>query len=128
MAHILIIDDDDDIRLLVGMLLESAGHTVAKAGRGAEGLAYLAAHHADGVLLDINMPDMIGWEVCRRIKSDPATAQTPVVILTVHSALRETAERERAKADGFVNKPFTKSELLSTLDSAMGAVALSMVQ
>jgi len=119
MSHILIIDDDTDIRLLVVMLLESAGHTATEAANGLEGLAYLAAHGADCVLLDINMPDMNGWEVCRRIKADPATTQTPVVILTVRSALQDSAELKSARPDGFLNKPFDRAHLFQIIDDVL---------
>jgi CheY-like chemotaxis protein len=119
MAHLLIIDDEADIRLLVMMLLESAGHTVAAAGNGTDGLAYLAAHGADCVLLDINMPAMTSWEVCRRIKTDPMTAHIPVIIQTVRGAQQESAELESAKPDGFLSKPFGKSELISAIDNVL---------
>ncbi len=121
MSHILIIDDETDIRLLVAMLLESAGHTVADAASGEEGLSYLVTHGADCVFLDINMPGMNGWEVCRRIKADPATAKIPVIIQTVRSALQDTTELESTKPDGFLNKPFDKSDLLAAMDQVMGA-------
>ena len=118
MSHILTIDDDTDIRLLIKVLLESAGHTVAEAASGPEGLAYLASQGADYVLLDINMPGMNGWEVCRRIKADPAINQTPVIILTVRSALQDSEELARANPEGFVNKPFERSDLLAALTRA----------
>lgn len=116
MGPILIIDDDADIRLLVLMLLESAGFSVAEAACGTDGLAYLAEHGASCVLLDINMPTgMNGYEVCRRIKADPTLNHTPVVMLTVRSMLRDREEIEEARPDGFVNKPFSKDERLQAI-------------
>ena len=64
--------------------------------------------------------DMNGWEVCRRIKADPATAHIPVIIQTVRSALQDTTELESTKPDGFLNKPFDKSDLLAAMDQVMG--------
>ena len=128
MSHILIIDDDADIRLLIVLLLESAGHTAVEAADGPAGLAYLAAHGADCVLLDINMPGMTGWEVCRRIKADPATAHIPVIIQTVRSMVRDQAQCEAAGPDGFVNKPFDRMELLSVIEAVMTKVGVGSVE
>ena len=124
MSHILIIDDDADIRLLIVMQLESAGHTVAEAGSGPEGLAFLTTHGADCVLLDINMPGMTGWEVCRRIKADSAMARIPVIIQTVRSAIKDATEMESAQPDGLLNKPFDKSELLAAIQKVIAEVAV----
>ncbi len=125
MRQILIIDDDADIRLLMVMMLTSAGFAVAEAESGEEGLAYLASQKADCVFLDINMPGLPGWEVCRRIKANPATTHIPVIIQTVRSAVKDEAEFASARPDGFLNKPFQKSDLLAAMDEAMAKVAVS---
>ncbi len=108
------------IRTLVVMLLESEGYTVAEAGNGLAGLACLAADGFDGILLDINMPGMNGWEVCRRIKANPDTAHIPVIILTVRSMLQDQALLEEARPDGFVNKQFAKNDLRKAIDDVIG--------
>ena len=81
------------------------------AGTGEEGLALLAEHGADLVLLDVMMPGMSGWEVCRRIKANPATAKIPVVILTVRDMQKEDEAQFAACAEAYINKPFHHTEL-----------------
>jgi len=119
MAHILVIDDDMDIRLLITMILESAGHTVTEASYGTEGLALVATSTVDCVLVDINMPGMNGWEVCRRIKANPATAGIPVVMKTVGILPPDESALRTACPDSYVNKPDEKPELLAAIDTAM---------
>ncbi|MGH7675632.1 MAG: response regulator [Gemmatimonadales bacterium] len=107
----LVIDDDPDLLLLVRRTLEfTAGWQVVTALSGAQGLELARADPPDVVLVDLMMPDMDGYEVCRRIKGEPATAAVPVVLLT---ARREVDERRLAAvgAAGFVLKPFQPDEL-----------------
>ena len=74
MARILVVDDDADIRRLARTLLESAGHEVRTAADGLEGLAAAQDGGLDLILLDINMPEMDGWETLRLLKAEPRTA------------------------------------------------------
>ena len=74
-AHILLVDDDEAKRYLMGTWLRRGGHTVIEAGTGKEALE--KAGSAELVLLDVNLPDMLGYDVCRQIKADPATAAIP---------------------------------------------------
>lgn len=97
------------------MMLESSGYAVVEAGSREECLACLAIHPVDCVLLDINLSGMRDWEVCRRIKDDLATAHITVVIQTVRSAMQDQAEMRRARPDGFLNKPFTRAEVLRVI-------------
>src|SRR3990172_12363993 len=80
--RVLIIDDDPDALTLIGLTLERRGYTVLKAGGGAEGLMLGEADPPDVILLDLMMPHMDGYEVCRRIKSDPRRQDVPIVMLT----------------------------------------------
>jgi two-component system cell cycle response regulator len=107
MSHrILIIDDEDDIREVAALSLETvAGWEVAMASSGAQGLVRAAEYNPDAILLDVMMPGMDGFEVCRRIKRDPKTAHIPVVMVT---ALDQPADRIaglHAGADDFLTKP-----------------------
>ena len=107
----LVIDDDPDLLLLVRRTLEfTAGWRVLTAPSGARGLEIARAEPPDVVLVDLMMPDMDGYEVCRQLKGDPATAAVPVVVLT---ARREVDERRLTAvgAAGFVPKPFQPDEL-----------------
>ncbi|HMH89901.1 MAG TPA: response regulator, partial [Streptosporangiaceae bacterium] len=76
-AVVLLVDDDEAKRYLMGTWLRRGGHTVIEAGTGKEALE--KAGSAELIVLDVNLPDMLGYEVCRQIKADPATAAIPVV-------------------------------------------------
>jgi CheY-like chemotaxis protein len=109
---VLVIDDEPDIRQLVALLLRMEGLHVLEAESGDEGLQRLTDHAVDLVVLDIIMPEMDGWEVCRRLRADPTTAPIPVVILSVCS---EFEHRPRNLTDVYLSKPFHRQELLATV-------------
>lgn len=108
--RVLVVDDDADMRQMVTAMLGKQ-YLVTEAGDGATGLALLTEHGADLVILDVSMPGMNGWEVCRRIKTDPALRQTPVLMLTLRSFLLDDLELEQAHPDAFLNKPFDRADL-----------------
>jgi CheY-like chemotaxis protein len=101
---VLIVDDQDAMRLVLRRFLDPATHTVLEAATGEEGLEKARAERPDVILLDINLPDVNGREVLRRLKSDPETQATPVVIVT--STRLERGEREQLlrAAAGIVSK------------------------
>jgi K+-sensing histidine kinase KdpD/CheY-like chemotaxis protein len=112
-STILVVDDEAVIRETLERLLSSEGYAVASANSGTEGLAKAAELVPDLVLLDVVMPDLDGFEVCRRLRSDPLLAEVPVVMVT---ALGERGARLKgfeAGADDFVSKPFDNAELLA---------------
>ena len=116
-GRVLVVDDiPANARLLSG-ILKVAGYEVVTAGGGEEGLRQVEATSPDVVLLDVMMPDMDGFEVCRRIKANPATSWLPVVIVT---ALQETADRVaaiEAGADDFLTKPVDEVEVEARVKS-----------
>lgn len=111
-GRVLVIDDEEDIRSLIAMILEEAGYEMLFAVNGEDGLHLLVDHGADLVILDVMMPGLTGWEICERIKSDPRYTAVPVLILTVRSMLRDQEIAQCTRADGFLNKPFEINELL----------------
>jgi EAL domain-containing protein (putative c-di-GMP-specific phosphodiesterase class I)/DNA-binding response OmpR family regulator len=119
-AHrILVVDDDEDIRVIVRTLLSNAGYETCCASGGREALDLVASLHPDLVLLDVGMPEMSGWQVCAALRSQPETVRTPVVMLTVRSEIRDLITSLQMGADDYVTKPFTKRRLLDAVGSLL---------
>ncbi len=102
--NILIIDDDPDIlKFLVGLFDDQIG--VSFAPNGAKALEHVQANKPDLILLDVEMPEMDGFEVCRRLKSDPATQHIPVIFLTAMADEKDITEGLRLGAVDYITKP-----------------------
>jgi adenylate cyclase len=115
-GRILVVDDiPRNVRLLAAVLT-GAGYEVASAGSGAEAIETVARDAPDLVLLDIRMPDIDGYEVCRRLRADPAAQFLPIVMVTSAEDEERVAALE-AGADDFVAKPFNNDELLARVRS-----------
>jgi adenylate cyclase len=113
---VLVVDDlPQNVRLLEAVL-SPKGFRVATASSGEEALDVLSKEHPDLVLLDILMPGMDGYEVCRRIREDPQTAFLPVIMITA-SGGQEKIRAIESGADDFVDKPFDQAELLARVRS-----------
>ncbi len=119
MARLLLVDDEPNIRTLTRTMLEKAGHTVEVAEHGEEALGILRERGADLVILDIAMPEMSGWEVCRIIKSDPALRHIPVLMFTVMTRDEDVNRSFESGADAHLKKPFTMRELLEAVESLL---------
>ena len=110
-SRILVADDTESVRSLFNKLLTSDGHEVVSASDGISALEAVQHHHPDVILLDVNMPEMDGLEVCRRLKADPATRLTPVVMVTGQCDLIDRLKGIEAGADEFLSKPVHPQEL-----------------
>src|SRR5256885_13932713 len=117
-AVVLLVDDDEAKRYLMRTWLHRAGHTVIEAGTGREALERAAS--AELILLDVNLPDMLGYEVCRQIKADPATAAIPVIQISATAV--QVSDRARGLtqgADAYLTDPNEPEELLAVVLAAL---------
>jgi two-component system phosphate regulon response regulator PhoB len=112
MARILVIEDEPDIQQILDYNLREKGHKVFLAGKGEEGLRVAREKRPDLVLLDLMLPDIPGTEVCRTLKSDPATRHVQVVMLTAKGEEIDRVVGFELGADDYVVKPFSVRELL----------------
>lgn len=122
-ATVLVVDDEDVNRELLAELLCRQGLQVVEAGDGEEALRQFARVQPDLVLLDVEMPLLRGFEVCRRLKDNPETRLTPVVLVTGLSATSDRIRGIQAGADDFLNKPFDKTELMARVRSLLSLKA-----
>ena len=123
-ARILVVDDTPaNVKLLVD-LLAARGYQPVAAGSGEEALASIGAQPPDLVLLDIMMPGLSGYDVCRRIRADPATALLPVVLCTSLEPKQERINGIEAGADDFIAKPINQPELFARVKSLLRIKAL----
>ena len=119
MAKILVIEDEFQIRLNLQLMLKGEGHEVAQAANGKEGLEQIAANRPDLVLCDVMMPELDGFGVLEALRAKPDNADLPFMFLT---ALDDRASMRRGMnlgADDFLNKPFTREELLAAVNSRL---------
>jgi DNA-binding response OmpR family regulator len=107
---ILIIDDEESLVELVRILLEHKGYEVIKAYRAEDGLRKAYRTQPDLVLLDIMMPDMDGWEVCRRLRE---LSDIPIIFLTARTDVREIVKGLELGADDYILKPYDNDELVA---------------
>jgi CheY-like chemotaxis protein len=115
-GRLLVVDDNEATRYAVRRVLERHGYTVLEAGTGGEGLALIAAHEIDALVLDVNLPDMSGFDIVRKLRADPGTALLPVV--HVSAASIETGDLITgldAGADAYLIHPVDPDVLLATL-------------
>ena len=116
-SRILVADDTESVRSLFQKLLLADGHDVVSAADGAASLEAVQHHHPDVILLDVTMPRVDGLEVCRRLKADPATRLTPVVLVTGQTDLSDRIRGIEAGADEFLSKPVHPHELRARVRS-----------
>lgn len=125
MSHkVLVIDDTPANVKLLADLLSVKGYTVATAPNGEEGLAKVASEHPDIVLLDVMMPGLSGYDVCRTIRANPVTALLPVVLVTSLDPNQERVKGMEAGADDFLQKPINQQELFARVKSLLRVKSL----
>jgi DNA-binding response OmpR family regulator len=115
-SRVLVVDDDDDIRTLVKTLLERGGNDVYEAANGRDGLREFHARRPDLVILDVNMPELDGWNVLERIRD---MSDVPVLMLTARGDELERVRGLHAGADDYVVKPFGKQEIVARVQALL---------
>ena len=110
---ILIADDEESLVEFIGRALKKQGYRVITAYDGDNALFLIGEELPDLVILDLMMPLMDGWEVCRRAKSDPATKDMPILMLTARSSADDAVQGLDLGADDYMRKPFSLDELLA---------------
>ncbi len=115
-SKLLLIDDSQDMQKLVGMFLERDGYKVIRANNGQEGLRQLAQNQPDLVLLDIMMPEIDGWETCRRMRE---ISNIPIIMLTAKAQEIDVVRGLEMGADDYITKPFDLSELKARIQSLL---------
>ena len=108
---ILVIDDDVDTLRLVGLMLQRQGYQISVANSGQQGLSKAAEERPDLILLDVMMPEMDGYEVARRLRGNPLTTATPILMFTANNQLNDKVTGFESGADDYLTKPTHPSEL-----------------
>lgn len=118
-ARILVVDDEHDLQNLARMILEAKGYAVISAFNGEEALKKVESEMPDLVLLDVVMPGISGFEVCRAIKSAEKTKRVPVIMVTALGRDIDRRMGEESGADGYITKPFTSGLLVGEVEAAI---------
>jgi len=118
--YVLIIEDDVDMIELVQMVLEAQHMDVQGALDGGTGLAMMHERRPDAVLLDLMLPDMVGWKVYQEMQADPALSRVPVIVVTAQDTPIDRLLGEHvAKVRSYITKPFSPRELREAVAAAL---------
>ena len=113
MSRIFVIDDDPELLMMVGMILRRAGHETILASDSVEGAERLIKEKPDLLILDLMMPHMSGFEVCRKIRSTPDVSELPIMILTARIQENDREAAFESGATDYMTKPITSRQLTS---------------
>jgi two-component system cell cycle response regulator DivK len=122
MTTILLVEDHEEVSDMLSRRLRRQGFDVAIAGDGRQAIEACAANPPDLVLLDLNLPEIDGWTVARRLKADPPCAEIPIIALTAYAAAEDRAEALQAGCDDYHPKPIDFSRLVSQIEVALRTV------
>lgn len=118
MSRVLLIEDNQVNQELIARYLQLFGHEVTTAGDGATALRHAqeTADRFDVVLLDMNLPDVDGWEVAQRLKADARSARLPIIAVTAHAMVGDREKVLAAGCDDYTTKPIDFAVLMSKID------------
>ena len=114
---VLVVDDERDLRTLLEFNLRQSGYQVVQASTGAEALARARSLRPQVIVLDLNLPDVSGTDVCRLLKSDEATRGIPILMLTARGSEADRIAGLELGADDYVGKPFSVREVVLRVDA-----------
>jgi two-component system cell cycle response regulator DivK len=112
-------DNEDNLYMLTLFFDVQGGYELLSAANGAEGIAIAAAEQPDLILMDLNLPEIDGWEATRRLKADPATRSIPLIALTAHAMAGDREKAIAAGCDDFDTKPVQFDRLLAKIERAL---------
>ena len=121
LGNVLVVDDDEDSRRLLGHMLERRGYAVVQADGGAAAVAAVEAGGIDVVLLDVMMPEMDGFAVCRALEKNPQNAGLPIILLTARDDMETRATGMKLGVSDFLTKPVNKHELFLRVETQLEA-------
>ncbi|MEY4640306.1 MAG: hypothetical protein RLZZ227_300 [Pseudomonadota bacterium] len=124
--EVLIVDDTHEMRQMLGDLMTEAGYRVRHASDGTQALMSIYASLPDLVLLDVRMPTMDGYEVCKYLKADTATADIPVIFMSAMSDIQDITQAFELQAVDYIVKPFRSAEVLSRVKTHLDLRALQL--
>jgi two-component system, cell cycle response regulator DivK len=113
--RILVIEDNEDNRQIIRDLLTSLDYELIEAVDGVEGVAMAQSHRPDLILMDIQLPEIDGYEATRQIRTVPELAQVPIIAVTSYALSGDEAKARDAGCNGYVAKPFSPRELLAKI-------------
>ncbi len=123
--QILVVDDEKSITQMLSLLLETRGYEVNIAGTGKEAIEKASGNNLDLILLDLVLPDLEGFEVCRRLKEEKSTHDIPIIILSQKLMYEDKVEGLYLGADDYLTKPFDYEELFARMEAVMRRHLLS---
>jgi len=116
---LLIADDEEGVRSLVRMTLTNPGYEIVEAADGAEALRLALEHRPELIFLDVEMPELSGFEVCRRLRASDEVKGSTIVMLTAMTQERDLEEGRLAGADAYFTKPFSPFALLAKVEEIL---------
>ncbi len=119
MANIYVIDDDDQLLRMVGLMLERGGHTPTLISNPGEGMKKIKEEPPDALVLDVMMPHMSGHDICRQVRADSKLAHLPILVLTARAQAVDREAALKSGADDYLSKPVNAQELMERLDDLL---------
>jgi twitching motility two-component system response regulator PilG len=119
-GHILVVEDEESLLMLERILLTSKGYSVTGVMDGKSALEEIATEAPDLVILDVMLPGIDGFEVCRLIKENPDTCRIPVVMLSAKKGTQDVSRGLQVGADAYITKPFKSAKVIDVIEGLLG--------